>query len=266
LDVRFRVVEDISKEYRHGKLIEAVDLDGNRWALTGSPNLSAHALLRSARDGGNIEVGIVSRPRSSLFPGGQPITLSDVPAVRISDSAANRPAVGVLLLAAVRTGGGLQVVFAKPPAVAVQILSSLHANFDQWTDVGTVPSGVANYTFADVDLPGGTRVRGAWDLGKGAVRGSVVFVIDPDLVLERPGESTPPKRSAPRDPIQLITDPRLLEMWMSAVGQLAAARTAVALPRATGPVAPRGETAAARHGVGLRIDTDEERWLSYADD
>jgi hypothetical protein len=266
LEVRFKVVEDTSKEYRHGKLIEAVDLDGNRWTLTGSPNLSGHALLRSARDGGNIEVGIVSRPRSSLFPGGQPITLSDVPAVRINDSAVNRPAVGVLLLAAVRAGGGLRVVFAKPPAVSVQILSSLHANFDQWTDVGTVPSGVADYTFADVDLPGGTRVRGAWDAGKGAVRGSVVFVIDPDLVLERPGESTPHQPSAPPDPIQLISDPRLLEMWMSAVGQLAAARTAVALPRATGPAAPRGETAAAQHGAGLRIDTDEERWLSYADD
>jgi hypothetical protein len=266
LDVRFKVVEDTSKEYRHGKLIEAVDLDGNRWTLTGSPNLSAHALLRSAADGGNIEVGLVSRPRSSLFPGGQPITLSDVPAVRIGDSAANRPVVGVLLLAAVRTGGGLQVVFAKPPAVAVQILSSVHANFDQWTDVGTVPSGVADYTFTDVDLPGGTRVRAAWDAGADAVRGSVVFVIDPDLVLERPGESTPHKRSAPPDPIQLITDPRLLEMWMSAVGQLAAARTAVALPRATGPAAPRGEAAAAQHGAGLRIDTDEERWLSYADD
>lgn len=266
LDVRFKVVKDTSKEYRHGKLIEAVGLDGNRWALTGSPNLSAHALLRSARDGGNIEVGIVSRPRSSLFPDGQPITLSDVPAVRIGDSAANRPAAGVLLLAAVRTHGGLQVVFAKPPAVAVQILSSVHANFDQWTDVGTVPSGAADYTFPDVDLPGGTRVRGAWDAGKGAVRSSVVFVTDPDLVLERPGESTPHQRSAPPDPIQLITDPRLLEMWMSAVGQLAAARAAVALPRATGPAAPRGETAAGQHGAGLRIDTDEESWLSYADD
>jgi hypothetical protein len=266
LEVRFEVVEDTSKEYRHGKLIEAVDLDGNRWSLTGSPNLSAHALLRSAADGGNIEVGIVSHPRSSLFPGGQPITLSDVPAVRIGDSAATRPAVGVLLLAAVRTGDGLQVTFAKAPAVAVQILSSVHANFDQWTDTGTVPSGVAAYTFKDVDLPGGTRVRARWDVGTGAVHGSVVFVIDPDLVIERPGESTPHQRSAPPDPIQLITDSRLLEMWMSAVGQLAAARTAVALPRATGSAAPRGETAAAQHGAGLRIDTDEERWLSYADD
>jgi hypothetical protein len=55
-------------------------------------------------------------------------------------------------------------------------------------------------------------------------------------------------------------------MWMSAVVQLAAARAAVALPRATGPAAPRGETATGQHGAGLRIDTDEESWLSYADD
>jgi hypothetical protein len=55
-------------------------------------------------------------------------------------------------------------------------------------------------------------------------------------------------------------------MWMSALGQLAAARTAVALPRVTGPAAPRGESATAQHGAGLRTDTDQERWLSYADD
>ncbi|MGW7447630.1 hypothetical protein [Kitasatospora sp. NPDC054795] len=36
--------------YRHGKLIEWA-VDGQRWALTCSPNLSAAALLRSVPDG-----------------------------------------------------------------------------------------------------------------------------------------------------------------------------------------------------------------------
>ena len=87
LCVRFDVVEDAAEKYRHGKLIEATGADGSRWTLTGSPNLSARALLLSAADGGNIEVGVISSPSASLFPSEtRPITLDEVPAVRIAES------------------------------------------------------------------------------------------------------------------------------------------------------------------------------------
>ena len=62
------IVEDTGERYRHETLIEAVRPDGSRWALTGSPDLSGRALLTPAGKGGNIEVGVVSRPAASLFP------------------------------------------------------------------------------------------------------------------------------------------------------------------------------------------------------
>jgi hypothetical protein len=63
-----QVVEDAGERYRHETLIEAVRPDGSRWVLTGSPDLSGRALLTPAGKGGNIEVGVVSRPAASLFP------------------------------------------------------------------------------------------------------------------------------------------------------------------------------------------------------
>ena len=144
LGVPFDVVEDAEEKYRHGKLVEAIGADGSRWTLTGSPNLSARALLLSAADGGNIEAGVISRPRVSLFPPEcRPIPLDEVPAVRITGSAASRAAADVTLLAAVRTNAGLEVVFARPPTEAVRIVASHAAEFDRWKDAGTVPAGAA---------------------------------------------------------------------------------------------------------------------------
>lgn len=48
LGVDFEVMVDAHEQYRHGKLVEAVASDGRRWTLTGSPNLSARALLHPA--------------------------------------------------------------------------------------------------------------------------------------------------------------------------------------------------------------------------
>jgi hypothetical protein len=266
LDVHLDVIADTCQKYRHGKLVEAVGLDRHRWALTGSPNLSARALLYSAASGGNVEVGIVSRRNTSLFPDGVPISLSEVPAVRISGSAAKRPEADILLLAAVRTDGGLQVTLAKPPAVPVEVLASSHTSFDQWTEVGTVPPGMTDRVLPGVDLAGGARVRGRWNTTVGPLDSGVIFVTDPALVMNRPGENAHHGGHGSPDPIALINDPRLLEMWMSAVGQLAASRATTALPRVTGPAAPRGETASTQPSGGLRIDTDEEYWLAYVDD
>jgi hypothetical protein len=266
LGVPLTVVEDIDKRYRHGKLVEAMAADGGRWALTGSANLSAAALLHAVGDGGNVEVGLVSTLPSSLFPTGQLVTLADVPAVSIRNSGADRAGGGVILLAATRTDAGLLVNFARPTHLPVRILASSYASFDTWSHLGVVPEGAADYLFPDIDLPGGSRVQATWDGPEGTVHGALVFVIDPDRVLERVGDS-PARRPVVRDPIALITDPRLVDMWLSGLGQLATARNAIALPRGSGSGAPRSETDdTAQHGGGLRIDTDAEDWLRYADD
>jgi hypothetical protein len=267
LSVPFDVVEDPEEKYRHGKLIEAVAADGSRWTLTGSPNLSVRALLLSAAHGGSVETGVITRQSASLFPHDcRPIALDEVPAVRIAGAAVSRAASDMTLLAAVRTNAGLEVVFARPPAETVRIEASRAAEFDRWNLAGVVPAGAATHVLAGLDVPGGTRVRCApGDAGDGA-RGGVIFVTDPALVLIRPGEAVRHGGAAPPGPAALITDPRLLELWTSALGELASSRPVSALPRVATSSVPHGEGADDRNRGGLRLDTDEESWLGYTDD
>jgi hypothetical protein len=267
LGVPFDVVEDSEEKYRHGKLVEAISADGSRWTLTGSPNLSARALLLSAADGGNIETGVISRPGVSLFPAEcRPITLDEVPAVRITGSAASQGGADVMLLAAVRTSAGLEVVFARSPAETVRIVASHAAEFDRWKDAGSVPAGSATYVLTGVDLPGGTRVRCVYGADADNASGGIVFVTDPALVLIRPGETARHGGTDTPGPAALITDPRLLELWTSALRELASSRPVSSLPRVTAPAVPRGEGADDKTRGGLRLDTDEESWLAYTDD
>jgi hypothetical protein len=161
LNVQFDVLEDTGTRYRHGKLVEAVRPDGIRWTLTGSPNLSARALMLSASEGGNIEGGVVTKPADSIFafPESRAVELSEVPAVRIAGAADGLPAGGALLLAAVRVEDGLELVFSKVLTEEVRVLASVRDEFDSWTEVGVVASGAASHVMAGVNVPGGSRVR-----------------------------------------------------------------------------------------------------------
>jgi hypothetical protein len=58
-DVGGEVRIDPQVRYRHGKLIQW-EVGGRRHALTGSPNLSGQALLRSQGQGGNCELGVIA--------------------------------------------------------------------------------------------------------------------------------------------------------------------------------------------------------------
>ncbi|MET7426159.1 hypothetical protein [Dactylosporangium sp. NPDC005555] len=263
LNVPLSVIEDDAKAYRHGKLIEAVDTNGRRWTLTGSPNLSASALLLPATGRGNIELGIVANPSISLFPSGSPISLTDVPAVSITSSAAIRQTSRVLLIAATRTAGGVHITFARPFDGPVEIHASLEAEYDVWSRIGTAPAGAQHHLLAGVDLPGGSRVRGAWHDGPDLQHGTLIFVTDPDQVMTRIGQEAT-RSAATHDPYTLLADPRLVDMWLTGIGQLAAARRTVALLGAGGTTGPAGKSE--RHGGGIRIDTDAEDWLRYSDD
>jgi len=266
LNVQFDVLEDTGKRYRHGKLVEAIRPDGSRWTLTGSPNLSARALLLSASDGGNIEVGVVAEPADSIFafPRAKAVELSGVPAVRIAGAAVGRAAGDAVLLAAVWVVDGLEVVFSKVLTAEVRVLASVHDEFDGWAEVGVVPSGVANQVMAGVNVPGGSRVRSVGG-GEGSALGGIVFVTDPRLVMAFPGESASRGGATAAGPVDLISDPGLLEKFLAALSQLASVPSSPAHVRAAGPPVPRGEDSAAPAST-LRLDTAEEDWLAYTDD
>ncbi|MFI7492993.1 zinc-ribbon domain-containing protein [Micromonospora echinaurantiaca] len=178
LGIDLEVVEDRHRSYRDGKLVEAIGDDGVCWTLTGSPNLSSAALLKSVADGGNVELGVLAQPSASLFPGGVPIRLDEVPAVRISATNHVDKATAAALLAATRAADGLHVTFARPTPCPVRVVASAHTDFDTWVDVGAVPEGAVQHLIAGVDLPGGSRVRTVWTEHGVTRDGNLVFVTD----------------------------------------------------------------------------------------
>ncbi|MFD9602684.1 hypothetical protein [Streptomyces sp. NPDC059970] len=106
-----RVISDNGQRYRHGKLVELAS-GGQRWALTGSPNLSAAALLLSQGEGSNCEPGVMTPITSTILPVG-----TEEPAARRRTVAPlPRPTdgSGPLLLGALRVSDGLEVSMARP--------------------------------------------------------------------------------------------------------------------------------------------------------
>ncbi len=242
-----QIVEDAAEQYRHETIIEAVRPDGSRWVLTGSPDLSVRALLTPARKGGNVEVGVVSRPAASLFPvAARPLTLEEVPAVRLPASAQAVPDDGAVLLGATRAGDGLEVTLARATTWPTRLEASRAGGSDVWEAIGTAAAGAADHMLAGADRPGGTRVRCAADTG--GAPGPVVFVNDPELAVLRARGHTEHVQAGQPGPAELIADAQLMERWLADAGLLADA----------GP----GDAA----GGGSRPDADEEGWLADADD
>ncbi|MEP9385525.1 hypothetical protein [Nocardioides sp. KR10-350] len=171
--------------YRHGKLIEWVTVDGDRHAMTGSPNLSTVALLRRGGDGGNHELAVTGPVDATLFPGGQPIDPASVPrlvgAEEDEASLAAAPAL-VRVLSAVTKDDRLTVTLSRAADELVTVEAS-HRNDhpDHWTALGTAPAGVVAVHF-DAALPGGSRVRAVTDAGGPT---APMFVTDELRVLVR---------------------------------------------------------------------------------
>jgi hypothetical protein len=266
LAVPLNVFEDSTSRYRHGKLIECVGPDGSRWSLTGSPNLSGNALLRGADRGGNIEMGVLASASSaSLLPKGQPTSIDSVVGRRIDNEPLGSTDRWVILIGATRSETGLRVAFATAPGHEVRIAVSIGTAFDTWKPIGTVPAGEADHELTDTVVPAGTRVRAEWDTDSGPVRSAIVFVNDADRLLSRHDRTQSRGRIAPPDPMNLITDARLMEIWAQSLAQLASARMTTAVPRAASPSTPRGESESEHHGAGLRLDADQHDWVSYVD-
>ncbi|PRY44323.1 hypothetical protein LY71_1161 [Geodermatophilus tzadiensis] len=265
------------ERYRHGKLIEATRPDGSQWALTGSPNLSSAALVRTLSGGGNCEVGVLTEPTTfSLYPGdGTPVPAADVPTHTVRDGPPNpEVAGGVLLLGAVRSEGNLTVTLHKPaPAPITVEVSHFHDLPESYTSLGVIPAGQADAVF-DGDFPGGSRIRLTWLVaasvpGEPLQRryGPAVPLTDPARAAQRRGGQTG-NRSAPNDPLDLFGDPRLAEQWLAAVGKLATNRTRVPPPRSTssGSRTEPADRARLADAAGWRQDNDPDSWARYTDE
>lgn len=267
LNAATEVVQLEGGRYRHGKLIEAGLADGRRWSLTGSANLSRAALLLPAAHGGNIEVALLTWDPPSLFPSGQPVEATAVHARPPAPPQHNSTQHGEpVLLCAVRTvDGTVRVDFATPIGTPCRIQVSGGFVYDVWRDAAQVSSGSDHVTLA-ADLRGGTRVRCAWTGPQGdPYFGPPHFVVDPSRIKQRAADSVTSARRNWSDPADIFADPKLADMWLTGLSQLAAAKSQVALPAGTGSGAPKGEDGYSRTTEHHTLD-DEHSWLTYQDD
>lgn len=188
-DLQFIQLEDDTGQrtpYRHAKLIEALVAGSPVWALTGSPNLTAAALLRPAapRTGqvpeGNCEIAVWERTTTSLFP--KPyVSVVDVaglskaipPAI---DPDADTATGGVSFLQACLVPGGLEVQISAPATDEVPVdISYFDSAPEEFEHLGFLPNGAARAAFPG-SFPPTSRIR---------LLGQTLPLHDPELVVQR---------------------------------------------------------------------------------
>lgn len=247
---------DTETHYRHGKLIEWSS-GGVRQALTGSPNLSGAALLRSLQEGGNCELGVIAPVSASLMPEGGAVPASDVRSNQFVVH--RRTGGGPLLLGATRVERGLHVLFAAELARRGYLeLSLAAAPPETWERAGNVAVGENEATLT-IAADGNSRIRFVTITEDGAPSYSnLVFVVDPAKVSRLPG-ITAAHTSATR-PDELFDDPKLAEKFLA---------DALTLTANQPPRKPR-VTATGRRGkaggLTTRLDDDIDSWQVYLDE
>ena len=250
-----RVISDNDQRYRHGKLVEWAS-EGQRWALTGSPNLSVAALLLSQGEGGNCELGVITPIPATLLPNG-----TDEPAALLrSATPLPRPTVSnvPLLLGALRVSDGLEISVARPLSDTAHLeLSQAAAPPEAWERIADIPPGQATLTVT-APADAGSRVRLVVVDSDGVPSfGNIVFVVDPDGALRRiaPAHSQTPTTRPP----DLFADPRLAERFL---GDLETLRTGLTpTPAGASAITSTGGTVAT-----APLDGDEDGWERYLDE
>ena len=249
------LLADSEKRYRHGKLIEWTT-GGQRYALTGSPNLSSSALLRGILEGGNCELGLIAPVRQTLLPEGAPIAPASI---RETQSRVRpREITASLLLGAARNEQGLHVLFARPTRAPGHLeLSHAVSPPEVWERFADVPAG-STAAQATIAADGGSRVRLVTVAADGTpCYSNVVPVVDPQRAVRRPaiaGGHVPTTR-----PDDLFADPRLAERFFA---DLATLRTG--LP--TRPPAAAAPAGSRSHDAATGGDTSQVTWEQYLDE
>lgn len=234
-----------SRRYHHGKLVQW-RTDGRWWALTGSPNASRSALLKTVADGGNCELALVAPVEDSLAPEtAEPLAFQQVRELRWRPREEPRPM--LLLLAAHLERDGLHLTLGRAltSAAIVEV-----ADADIWAELTVVDS--AGET--EIAVPAAAAPLAGTPVRLRAVDGpksNVVFVLGWKAL-------RPQRRHEGRvlvDQESIFEDVALAEAFAE---DLAALRPW--LPDAAGR--PAGPGGGKRPGEGKR-ESEPESWEEY---
>jgi hypothetical protein len=240
-----QVARVASPRYHHGKLVEVATAT-DRWALTGSANASAAALLNDMAGGANCELGLWAPISQSLRPS---TAEPEAPAAVVghewvppAKSASQAPAV---LLAVILESRGLRLVLRRP-LTAPATLEYLIDN--RWQPVATIqPAFDGEDPIVEVVLPGAAALR---LVAADGTPSGVVWVTDLERTRFR---HVPAKRTLSGDPFAIALDPRLVTMVELALA------TVRSWAVETGPVV------AGHRDIALQKVHPTEGWRQYVD-
>jgi hypothetical protein len=168
------------ERYWHGKLIQWRQGD-TAWALTGSPNLSTPALLRTVAQGGNCELALLSELDTDLTPvEGEP-SAEGIAKLSRTSTPDEAWAPAVVLMSATLVVGTVALLLHKPLTLDAT-LQRYDITTDQWRRAATLPAGSDHYEVAFSAAPVGSAVR---LLLEDEATSNSVFVSDLDRV-QRP--------------------------------------------------------------------------------
>lgn len=203
--------DDQSTRYRHGKLIEAVAGGTVVWTLTGSPNITAAALLKGLPDQGNCEVAVLTLNAEPLLPG--PLhcvedegRLDNAIPASLDPDAATEP--GVRLLQASLVPAGMEINLSGPSETDLPVeISRYTAAPEVFEHLAVIPSG-HDRTIVQGDFAAGSRVR---------VLGQVRPLHDPELVVQRLRPSGGQGANRDVTPAEIFASDAVAKQWHEAL-------------------------------------------------
>lgn len=268
VELTWHKTADGGLRYRHGKLIEALGPAGS-WTLTGSPNLTSAALLRSLSDGGNVEVGVVHVGKGSMYPGqGDALAraaLVPAPPRRADDDvdrATGTPAL-VMIIEAVLDDEELSLTLSgtAPAGLAVEILRKRTDAAEEWVELCPIDSGERGLRISGDVLPG-DHVRVGWTSSDGRGWTAALPVTGLRLVLHRVGSPSTGRRNASLTWRDLFDDASLGE-WLRTALEVGRSQQAHSRP----PTQRRTEGGPLRRPETSRPTLDDdEAWAHYLED
>jgi hypothetical protein len=191
------------ERYWHGKLVQWRH-DNTRWALTGSPNISTPALLRTVTDG-NCELALLPETQIDLAPAEGPAPPGGV--AILARPKPDEVATGALVLLAATVVGGAVALQLHAPLAAPGILQRYDAVEDRWRTSATLPAGSHTYQVGLAAAPIGQAVR---ILRDDHATSNSVFVADPERLRRRQEKTIGKVRATPADVARLGLGDQLL--------------------------------------------------------
>lgn len=147
----FELVPLPSNPYRHGKLLEW-SAGCERWALTGSPNLTDVAIGQPSSVG-NVEIAVLSRVETSLLPSEPDETAGSIASLRLLIDApgeeADEPELSLpRVTAAFAVGDLVEIHLSRPTTSEVQFDVADRRTPDIWQAVATGETGDTSLSVA----------------------------------------------------------------------------------------------------------------------